>query len=446
MHEATWLTIGVKILAVGFLVFLNGFFVAAEFALVKIRDTQLEPLVEQGNRWAKITRRVVQNLDASLSACQLGITLASLALGWVGEPIFSALLKPVWGWLAWTGPQHAHLRETVAVVVGFSCITFLHITAGEQAPKWFAIQRPLPVALAVSQPLLWFHRLSWPFIWALNHASLWMLRRLGLEARDGHGHVQSEEELRLMVAAATRRGGHASLGREIILNAFDLRERIVRDVMQPRRDITGFDLDLPIARCLQLAEETRFSRFVLYEEDDLDRTVGVVHVKDLYARRHSAKTARDLLPVARPLIYLPETAPLEKALELFLQRKLHLAIVVDEYGSTEGLVTLEDILEELVGEIQDEFDQEPLPLRQISEDEWELEGTVALHELEELVEEPLEEEGLATVAGWVTWRLGTFPQPGVRLQLGRFELEVTETEGPRITRLRLRRRRLPPAE
>ncbi|RME96012.1 MAG: HlyC/CorC family transporter [Verrucomicrobia bacterium] len=444
MDGATLLTLFWKILAVAFLVFLNGFFVAAEFALVKVRDTQLDPLIEQGNRWARVARRVLRNLDASLSACQLGITLASLALGWVGEPIFTALLAPVWGWLDWTGPAHEHLRETVAVVVGFSCITFLHISAGEQAPKWFAIQRPLPVALAVSAPLSWFHRVSWPFIWVLNHASLWMLRRLGLETGEGHAHGQSEEELRLMVAAATRRGGHASLGREIILNAFDLRDRIVRDVMQPRRDIVGFDLDLSIAACLKVAEETRFSRFVLYEEEDLDRTVGVVHVKDLYALRDRAKTARDLLPVGRPLIYLPEAAPLEKALEQFLQRKLHLAIVVDEYGSTEGLITLEDVLEELVGEIQDEFDREPLPLRQISEDEWELEGTVPLHELEELVEQPLEEEGLATVAGWVTWRLGRFPQPGVRVELEHFELEVTETEGPRITRLRLRRRPPPP--
>jgi CBS domain containing-hemolysin-like protein len=428
-----------KLLAVVVLVFLNGFFVAAEFALVKIRDTQLDPLIAGGRRMAKVTRRVLGNLDASLSACQLGITLASLALGWVGEPIFSALLHPLWGLFGMTGVEHEHLREMVAVVVGFTAITFLHITAGEQAPKWFAIQRSLPVALVVSQPLEWFHKVSYPFIWVLNRASLWMLRRIGLDAASEHDGGHSEEELRLLLATSRRRGGSSALGREIILNAFDLRYRIVRDVMQPRREIVGFDTDTPIAECMTVAEKTRFSRFPIFEDDDIDRTLGVVHVKDLYAQRAQVQTAGDLLPFARKLIYLPETARLEKALELLLRQKLHLAIVVDEYGSTEGMITLENILEELVGQIQDEFDQEqPLVVRK-TEEVWELDGVLPLHELAELVGEPLQEEGISTVSGLVTHRLGGFPKAGDKLQVGRFDLEVLATEGPRIIRLRLQR-------
>jgi len=225
-----------------------------------------------------------------------------------------------------------------------------------------------------------------------------------------------------------------------VLNAFDLRHRIVREVMQPRREIVGFDTELPIERCLEIADETRYSRFPLYEDDDVDRTLGVVHVKDVYAWRHRAQTAADLLPVARPIIYVPETARLEKLLELFLKRRLHFAIVVDEYGSTEGLVTLENILEELVGQIQDEFDEEQPLIEEKGPGTWEIDGALPVHELAELMVQPLHEEGLATVSGLVTHRLGGFPKQGDTLQLDRFELEVLATEGPRVTRLRLRRR------
>ncbi|MBI2949272.1 MAG: DUF21 domain-containing protein, partial [Verrucomicrobia bacterium] len=197
MITDTTVEIALKLLAVVVLVFLNGFFVAAEFALVKIRDTQLNPLIAKGHRRARIARRVVRNLDASLSACQLGITLASLALGWVGEPVFATLLAPALDGLK---IESAAIRHSIAVVVGFTVITFLHITAGEQAPKWLAIQRPLPTSLWVVQPLEWFHRISYPFIWLLNHASLWMLRQLGLPSSGESEHGHSEEELRLLFA------------------------------------------------------------------------------------------------------------------------------------------------------------------------------------------------------------------------------------------------------
>lgn len=428
-----------KALAVALLVGLNGFFVAAEFALVKIRDTQLRTLIGQGNRLARVTRRVVQNLDASLSACQLGITLASLALGWVGEPIFGALLAPVWPWLGLAGPEAAGLRHAVAVVVGFVSITFLHITAGEQAPKWLAIQRSLPVALAVSQPLEWFHRLSFPFIWVLNRASLWILRRLGLPAVDEAAPGHSEEELRLLVAGTGPPGGEASFGRRLVLNAFDLRHRVVREVMRPRREIVGFNTEASLAECLDLAEKTRYSRFPLCRGGDVDQTLGVLHIKDLYAFRLRARSAADLLPVARKIIYVPESARLEKLLQLLLDRRLHFAIVVDEYGTTVGMVTLENILEELVGQIQDEFDQEKPLLVRNAENEWTLEGGFPLHELAELVGEALPVEDVTTASGLVTQRLGGFAQPGDTVTVGGCLLKVEAVDGLRITRLKLTR-------
>ncbi len=433
-----------KVLAVLVLVLLNGFFVAAEFALVKIRDTQLDELIRQGRRLARVTRGVIRNLDASLSACQLGITLASLALGWVGEPIFSALLQPVWPWLGLGGDGAEHLRESVAVVVGFVSITFLHITAGEQAPKWLAIQRPLPVALAVAQPLAWFHRLSFPFIWLLNHASLWILERLGLRpvAESEAGH--SEDELRLLVAGRAHPGAETSFARRLVLNAFDLRQRVAREVMRPRHEIAVLNTEASLAECLDVAEKTRYSRLPICERGDPDKTLGVVHIKDLYAMRIKARTGADLLPVARKIIYVPETAQLERLLRFFLERRLHLAIVVDEYGSTVGMVTLENILEELVGQIQDEFDQEKPLIVRTAEATWAVDGLFPLHELAELVGEPIAAEEVATTSGFLTQRLGGFPKVGDSVRLGDYVLAVVETDGLRVTRLQLTRSPAPP--
>ncbi len=432
-----------KVLAVLVLVFLNGFFVAAEFALVKLRDTQLDELIRKGQRLAKVTRGVIRNLDASLSACQLGITLASLALGWVGEPIFSALLRPVWPWIGLGGEGAEPIRETVAVVVGFLSITFLHITAGEQAPKWLAIQRPLPVALAVAQPLVWFHRLSYPFIWLLNYASLWILGRLGLRPVDESGFGHSEEELRLLVAGGARQGAETSFGRRLVLNAFDLRQRVARDVMRPRHEIVVLNPQASLAECLDVAEKTRYSRFPICERGDPDKTLGVVHIKDLYALRIKARSGADLLPAARKIIYVPETARIERLLRWFLERRLHLAMVVDEYGSTVGLVTLENILEELVGQIQDEFDQEKPLIVRTAENAWDVDGLFPLHELVALVGEPIPAEAVATTSGFLTQRLGGFPKTGDAVTLGEYALTVEETDGLRVTRLKLARRPMP---
>ncbi len=429
--------IGWKLLAVVVLVMLNGFFVAAEFALVKVRETQLTPLLNAGQRRARVAKVILHRLDAFLSAAQLGITLASLGLGWIGEPVFSALLQPVFGWL---DIESAQLRHGLAFTVGFSVITFLHISAGEQAPKWLAIQKPLPTSLWVAYPMLGFYYVSYPFVIVLNRASQWMLRRVGLEpAGEGEGGY-SEEELRLLFAARPEVGGAAISGRSMALNALDLRQRIVRDVMRPRQEITFFDTESRLAECLEVAEQTRYSRFPLCTGGDLDRTLGVVHIKDVYSLRHQAGTGADLLPAARKLIYVPETARLEKLLQMFLERKLHLAIVVDEYGGPLGMVTLENILEELVGQIQDEFDQEKPLMSRTSDTAWEVSGALPLHQLEDLVGSALATEGITTTSGWVTERLGGFPKVGDVLAVGGFELRVEEMAGTRVARLRIGKR------
>jgi CBS domain containing-hemolysin-like protein len=367
----------------------------------------------------------------------LGITLASLGLGWIGEPVFQSLLEPLMRALQIQSEQAQH---TIAFIVGFSAITFLHIVVGELAPKSLAIQKPLPTSLWVAYPLQWFYRASYPLIWALNGTSLWLLRRLGLQAASEAELAHSEEELRLLFMEAQRRTGvTAPFGRDMVLNALELRRRVARDVMRPRKEIVAFSTEDSMAACLDMAEKTRFSRFPLTEAGDLDRMLGVIHIKDLYAMRIKARTGADLAPALRKLIYISEAAHLEKILHILLERRLHMAIVVDEFGGTVGMVTLENILEEVVGPIQDEFDQEkPLAVRQ-DENTWELDGALPVHELAELAGITIAAEGASTTSGWVTHKLGGFPKDGDVVKLGAFELAVEQMDGPRVARLKLRR-------
>lgn len=429
-----WSVVVAKLLAVAALVLLNAFFVATEFALVKVRQTQLAPLQARGHRRARMALHLTRHLDAYLSACQLGITLASLGLGWIGEPVFAYLLQPVFRWLAVESPA---VQESLAFGVGFSVITFLHIVVGEMAPKSLAIRRSVPVSLWVAYPMHWFYVAMYPAIWLLNESALCLLRWVGIEpAAEGEG-IRSEEELRLVLAASQQQMGVSPFSREMVQNALDLRHRVVREVMRPRQEIVALDTTASISACLDLAEQSRYSRFPVCEEGDLDRTLGVIHIKDLYAMRLKVRTAAELLPVAHPLLYVPETGSLERLLRLFLERRLHMAIVVDEYGTTVGLVTLENVLEELVGPIQDEFDQEKPALTPAGQGAWEAAGTLPLHELAELVGEPIHAPGIATVSGWITRQLGGFPQPGDTVRAGAWVVRVLETESGRVTRLRL---------
>lgn len=436
MDSGALFIIGLKILAVAFLVLANGFFVATEFALVKVRHTQLEPFAAKGQGSAKMAMRLVRNLDAYLSACQLGITLSSLALGWIGEPVFAQLMMPVYGLF---GVTDAGVQHSVSVAVGFSVITFLHIVAGEMAPKTVAIRFPVATSLWVALPMRLFYVVMYPFIWALNQSSILVLRWFGIEpAGEEHG-VHSEEELRLLIASSDREAGASLLSRNLVLNSMAIRQRTARDVMRPRQEIVGLSTRQTIAECRAVAEKTRYSRFPLCENGDLDRTLGVVHFKDLFAQKTRTGGGADLLPVARKLLYVPETARLEGLLGRFLEQKCHFAIVVDEYGGTTGLVTLENILEELVGQIQDEFDQEKPLSVQLGPDLWEVDGAFPLRDLAEMVGEELPAEDVTTTSGWLTQHLGEFPRPGTEVRLSTHVVRVEANDGPRVTRVRVER-------
>lgn len=419
-----------KILAVLALVLLNGFFVAAEFALVRIRETQLDEMVAHNRPGARMAQHIVRNLNTYLSATQLGITMASLGLGWIGEPVFASLLAPL---LDAAGLQSPVWQHSISFAFGFTVLTFLHITAGELAPKWLTIQKPLSVALLAARPLNWFYLAFYPFNRLLNLAARWLLEKIGIEPDAQSEGMPSEEELRLVLASGQRTGR----GHNIMLNALDLRRRVVREVMRPRHEISAFDSDATIAECIATAEKTRYSRFPICAGGNVDKTLGVIHIKDLYAWRDKAKTAMDLMPVTRKIIYVPETARLERLLQRFIDRKLHLAVVVDEYGGTLGVVTLENVIEELVGQIQDEFDQEKPELVHVKENVWEVAGTLPLHEIEKIVGPVAHDDAVATVSGWLTQKLGGFPKAGDTLTVGPCELHVVEMDGARVGRLKI---------
>lgn len=420
-----WLGLALGLL----LVALNGFFVAAEFALVKIRPTQLDPLVQGGSRRAKLARHQLVHLDAYLSACQLGITLASLALGWVGEPAFSWIVAPLLKKIPGVSDAVVH---SVSLTVAFLVITILHIVIGEMAPKSFAIRRPQPTALWISMPLYVFYWTSFPAIWLLNQASNGLLRIVGLKPAGEEELSHTEEELRLLLSSSEM-GSQSQLKREILDNVFELSLRNARQVMVPRGDVVHLSISRSIEENLALARQSGHTRFPLCERD-LDSVLGLIHIKDLF--RHAGPVA-DLAKLARPVKFVPETTPLDRLLGRMQSERLHMVAVVDEYGGVSGIVTLENVIEEIVGEIQDEFDAERPELQRRGEGSYVVSGAMLVVDLEDELGLELSTRDEDTVAGVVLSELGRRARVGDRIHLGTVRFEVLEVQGNRIRTLGL---------
>lgn len=420
--------IALKLLAIFVLVALNGFFVAAEFALVKVRGSQLDPLADEGDRTAALARHISCNLEAYLSACQLGITLASLGLGWIGEPFLANMIAPAFAKVGVTSPTVVH---SVTFAIAFSIITTLHITLGEQAPKILAIRKPLPATLWVSRPLAIFYTIFKPAIWFLNAASNWLLRIVfRIEPVSGHELAHSEEELRVILAESHQAEEVTQLGKEILINALDMRKRVVRDITTPRGQVVFLNTEDSFDENLQAAIESRHTRFPLCE-GHLDNTIGLVHIKDLLKLMREGQQ-RDLVSIRRDLLPVPEMMPLEKLLAFFLSKHAHVALVVDEYGGTVGMVTLDNVIEELVGEIQDEFDSDNAEFRRIDADEFTALGSLGLYELNDHAGLGLESSEVSTVGGYVTHLLGHLPKQGERVRIEDYDVTITQTDGRRV--------------
>ncbi|MGA3169889.1 MAG: hemolysin family protein [Chthoniobacteraceae bacterium] len=423
-----------KLLGVVLIVAINGFFVIAEFSIVKIRSSQLETLIEKGDKRAALARHITEHLDAYLSATQLGVTMASLALGWVGEPYVARLIEP---FFALFGVTSATLINTVSVILGFALITFLHICLGELGPKYIAINDPLGVSLRVVRPLRFFYAVFRPAIWVLNRSSNIILRDLlRLKPAGGAELAHSEEELRVILNESQQAKEVTPLGREILMNALDLRHRVVRDIMTPRGDVVFLNTEESFEENLNTAQTSRHTRFPLCE-GHLDHAVGLVHIKDLLRLARSAQG--DLMSIKRDLLPVPEMMPLEKLLDFFLKKHAHLALVIDEYGGTVGIVSLDNVLEELVGDIQDEFDADQQEYKRIGEDEFILEGALGLYEVNDLIGLDLESSDVSTIGGYVTHLLGHLPRPGEQVPIDGYMVVVTKADGRRIDQLHFKK-------
>jgi CBS domain containing-hemolysin-like protein len=423
-----------NLLGVFFLVFLNGFFVAAEFALVKVRGSQLDPLIEEENARASLARHILEHLDSYLSATQFGVTLSSLALGWVGEPYMTRLLQPFFFLL---GIEHHGVIAWTSVGLGFAIITFLHIILGELAPKYLSIRDPLGMSLMLVRPLKLFYVIFQPAIWLLNVSSNLILKKmLRIGPVGGPELAHSEEELRIILSESAKSEEVTSLGKEILINALDMRRRVVRDITTPRKEVIFLNTEDPFEENLRRAQESRHTRFPLCE-GHLDNAVGLVHIKDLFKMIREPNP--DLTSIKRDLLPIPEMMPLEKLLTFFLTKHAHLALVVDEFGGTAGIVTLDNVLEELVGDIQDEFDTETPEFKRVSTDEFLVEGTLGLYELNDLAGIELESEDVSTIGGYVTHLLGHLPKPGEHVKIDDYQATVTKSDNRRVIQIEFKR-------
>ncbi|MCB1231130.1 MAG: HlyC/CorC family transporter [Verrucomicrobiae bacterium] len=430
--------LGWQIFLLVFFVLLNGFFVAAEFALVKVRASQLDPHVEAGRGTAKRAAWILGNLDAYLSACQLGITIASIVLGSVSEPFISMLLQPPLSKLGLT----EWWIEKVSFIVGISAITFLHVVIGEQMPKVLAIRKALGTSMICSRPLHLFYLIfRWP-IRLLNFCAGLLLRKIfRIEPVEGHEIIHSSEELRILVEQTGGAGEVTEMERDILINALELNDLTVRDIMTPRNEVIMLDAQKSFAENLAVAVESKHTRFP-FVEGHLDKTIGLIHIKDLLGETQEKDP--DLNRIKREIVPVPELMPLDSLLQTFLSKHAHMALVVDEFGGALGLVMLDDVLEELVGEIQDEFDEDDKEFRRLNEEEFIVDGTLPLHELTEHEENlELESPDVSTVGGYVTHIIGHLPEVGETAMVENYELTVTAADDRSVQEVKFRRLEVP---
>lgn len=417
-----------------FLVFLNGFFVNAEFAIVKVRRTQIQGLLKDGHRRAKVADEMIANMDEYLSATQLGITLASLGLGWIGEPAFAGLFEPLLDNMGIGTPALVH---TLAAGSAFILITFLHIVLGELAPKSLAILKPEPSILWTGIPLAWFYRISYPFIWALNGTARFILKLAGLEPTPEAELAHSEEELRLLLSESHDSGVLDHEKKKMLERVFEFAERSVRQVMVPTVDVKFLNVEDSLEQNLEIARKARHTRFPLCK-GSLDRVVGIVNMKDLIWIYEELGPNFELVSVQRPVHFVPENKGIRSLLADFRKSRVHLAVVVDEHGSSVGIVTLEDVLEELVGEIQDEFDigAPPEMIRKTSSGHYRVHGRTLITQVESELGIELNDEENDTIAGHIIMQLGRTAKAGDEVTVGGlYRVRVVGMRGFQITDL-----------
>jgi CBS domain containing-hemolysin-like protein len=425
---------GLKILFTLLLVLINGFFVAAEFALVKVRSSQIDLRAQEGNKLAKLTQSMLHNLEAYLSATQLGITLASLGLGWIGESVVAEVILAVihkFGLVV--SPERVH---SIALVVSFATITVLHIVIGEQAPKVLAIQKPEATTIFITAPLRFFYIITFPAIWLLNKLSNGLLGLFGVKAMHG-ADVHTADELRILLDQSKESGEIQDSEHELIENVFQFNDRMVKQIMVPRTKLAALDVNAPEDKLLEKIFSEGYSRLPVYE-GSIDNIVGVLNVKDLLPIVRRGEPL-ELARIMRPAYFVPETKKINRLLRQFQRKHIVMAVVSDEFGGVSGIVTIEDIMEELVGEIQDEYDNEVPVVEKISESEYRVNTSTPIPDANEYLPYPLPEgDDYETVGGLLNVLYGNIPEVGDVAVLEPYEFRVLSRAGRVVEMVQLR--------
>jgi len=418
-----------NIVIVFLLVFMNAFFVATEFAMVKVRKSRIETLVVEGTSNAKYTLKVVKDLNSYLSACQLGITLASLGLGWIGEPAVADLLTPFFNLF--------HLQESVvysiSFILGFSIITGFHIVLGELVPKSLAIISSEQIAMYTALPLIIFFNITFPIMWAFNHSTSLVLKAFGVSLVDDHEIAHTDEEIKLLVEESYNHGLIDKTELTFIDNIFDFSEKTVKEIMIPRTDMDCIYVEDSFEEIVSFTINQQHTRYPVCK-DNKDNVIGFIHIKDLYKQKIQGNS-QNIEDIIREIKFVPESLSISELLKVFKREKMQMAIIIDEYGGTFGLVTVQDILEEIVGEMQDEFDMEGNEIIKTENGTYHVDGKVLIEDVIELLDIEIEAENIDTIGGWIYSQLKSYPQVNDKIIYEDYEFIILKCDSKRISKV-----------
>lgn len=421
---------------VAILIAFTGFFVAAEFAIVKIRSSRIDQLVAEGKRGALAAKKVTTNLDEYLSACQLGITVTAMGLGWLGEPTIEKLLHPLFE--KWN--LNPSISSVLTFGLAFMIMTYLHVVVGELAPKTIAIQKAERVTLLLAGPLMMFYKVMYPFIWVLNGSARVITGLFGLKPASEHEVAHTEEELRLILSDSYESGEINQAEYKYVNNIFEFDNRIAKEIMVPRTEIVGFYLEDSVEEHMKVIQNERYTRYPIFGEDK-DDIIGMVNVKDFFIR-YMTEDQKDLSSIRsymRPIIEVMETTPIHDLLLQMQKKRIPMAVLYDEYGGTAGIVTLEDILEEIVGEIRDEYDEdEAPPIQHVNEQHIIVDGKVLISEVKDLFGLHIEEDDVDTIGGWIMMQNHEIEE-GQHVEAEGYEFKVLEKDAYQIKRVEIRK-------
>ncbi len=438
-------TIIVNWIIVFLLLLVNAFFVAAEFAVVRARKAKIEQLNKEGNIDAKLALKALEDVNVFIAAVQVGVTIASIGIGWFGSPTVEKMLAPI---LTNVGEAHTYIAQTVTAIIAFLFITFLHVVIGEQVPKCIALQFPEKIALVVAKPMDVFMAISRPFVWLLNHTCNGILKLFRIPVNSSLRTVHTIDDLDLLVETSYDEGVINETEKDMYHNMFQFSDLTAHEVMTPRTDMICVPKEMPIEELNKLASENQYTRYPVYD-GDIDHITGLVHVKDLFMLSLNNEN-RPIEEIQREIQLVPETVTLDNLVKIFKKTRSQMAVVVDEFGGTSGIITLEDVLEEIFGDVQDEFDiDEETDIEEIAPNEYLANGTMRLDELAKYFDIPVEDlevEDVDTIAGLVIKELERIAEVGDSVSYGLFDFTVKEIDGARITKILLTKKEPEPTE